>query len=485
MSDTFCLDQDSDVIIYGAAALGTLVYRNICSACRVVAFFDKRGDELEACMGLPVYQPEQAPFTREQRKQLVVVLAIKNIFEHEFLANRLMELGYERLIFKAADRSIFGKKGMVGLVEIGHVFDCIVDGELDIGRDIPLSRRLFQVEWYDYALLRKEHEHVIAYIPVVDVSTNIYPDPGYMWNDVPVAALFPHLEFFGFLSGRADCNSDFYVDDFITYTAQRNSDYRVTDRWKENVIQNRTMVYEQMNLAWELDRDFFVRNAPTAKFNLRGGFNLTSGKHRSTFLAAKECRFIPLSISPDDYECYLNARNLQVLTDHVESLDGRPLPMPVIHPYFYYYPCAMQDAFYSILVRLMRFLGKYLYTEKGDPGFAQLRIMDISRHWRGLGLHLSRNGACVVQHGQWSELEAMVAALYRLPHVLVEDEAGADYDLLITDEVEHSWSGKARFCLVIEEASRLTSLQGQLLMRFFLEGKAHSAVLVDLGASCP
>lgn len=485
MNDNFFFNQDSNVVIYGAAALGTLVYRNICSSCRVVAFFDKRGDELDACMGLPVYQPEQAPFTPEQRRQLVVVLAIKNIFEHESLANRLMELGYERLVFKATDLSVFGKEDMVGLGDIGDTFDRVVEGKWKSERGIPVSRKRFRVQWRDHALIQRFTERVIANIPVVDISTNVYADSEYKWNDVPISALFPHLEFFGFLSGHEDCDPGFYVDDFIAYTARRNSDYQVTERWKENVIHNRTMVYEQMNLAWELDRDFFIRNAPTAKWNAHGGFNLTSGKHRSAFLVSKECRFVPLSISVDDYESYLNTGHISTLMNHVEALGGRPLPIQVIHPYFYRYPCNMHDAFYTILARLMRFLGKYLYIEKGEPRFARLRVLDISTHWRGLGLHLSKTGAHVVQSDQRSKLESMVAAVYRLPHVVAESDVGADYDLLITDDAGHPLAGKARFRLFIQDASKLQLLQGRLLTSFFLEGKAYSAVLVGPGPSYP
>jgi hypothetical protein len=484
VADFFEWNSGSDVVIYGAAALGTLVYRNIQQRCRVIAFFDKRGDELDACMGIPVHTPEQAPFSVEERKKLTVVLAIKNIFEHEQLVNRLVDLGYERIIFKAADQSVFDKRGIEGLVEIGSIFEQTVAGTLTLPENVPLFRGRFRVEWRDHAVIRQTAERVVVHVPVLDIATNKYGDSSYAWEDVAVAAMFPHLEFFEYLAGDANGNPDFYVEDFIVYTAQRNGQYATTERWKENVIQNRTMVHEQMNLAWELDREFFVRNAPEAAWNPRGHFNLTSGKHRATFLVSKGCKFIALSMSADDYAQYLNQPALEQLMNAAQDHGGRPLPTPVLHPFFYRYPSACSEAFYGLLSRLVRVLGKQAYLRHGIVDFKQLHIVDRSRDWAGLSLRLAKLGAYVTRPTGWSEWERLQGALYRIALDVIESNAPPNRpDLTILDNIDTlSKLPGSQFYLFILDELQLEHLdfpEQNVLMSFFRDGKKQVVVLAS------
>lgn len=484
MADFFEWDPESDVVIYGAAALGTLVYRNIEHRCRVVAFFDKRGDELDACMGLPVHAPEHAPFSAEERKKLIVVLAIKNIFEHEQLVNRLADLGYECIVFKAADQSVFDKRGIEGLGEIGETFDQTVAGTLTLPKKIPLFRGRFLVEWRDHAVIRQAAERVVVHVPVLDIATNKYGDSSYAWEDVAVAAMFPHLEFFEYLAGDADGNPDFYVEDFIVYTAQRNGQYATTERWKENVIQNRTMVHEQMNLAWELDREFFVRNAPEAAWSHKGHFNLTSGKHRATFLVSKGCKFIALSMSSDDYAEYLNQPALEHLMSAAQAHGGRPLPTPVLHPFFYRYPSVCSEAFYGLLSRVVRVLGKRAYMRHGIVDFKQLHIVDKSRDWAGLSLRLAKLGVHVTRPAGLSEWERLQGALYRLaPDALDSPALASRPDLMILDHVDTlpELTGSQLYLFILDEAQQahLDWPEQKVLMSFFRDGKKQVVVLAS------
>ncbi|VXC32238.1 conserved hypothetical protein [Pseudomonas sp. 8Z] len=485
MTDVFEWGPETEVVIYGAAALGTLVCRNIRAISRVVAFFDKRGDELETCMGVPVHSLEQAPFSADRRKRLVVFIAIKNIFEHEYLVNRLIELGYERIVFKAADRSVFDKRGMEGLEAIAETFDQAVAGSLTLPRQVPVSRLSFRVEWRDYASIRTAAGRVLAHIPVSDIATNLYGDASYAWENVPIAAMFPHLEFFEYLGGDAKASPDFYIEDFIVYTARRNGDYATTERWKENVIQNRAMVHEQMSLAWELDREFFTRNAPEAVWNPRGHFNLTSGKHRATFLVSKGCKFIVLSMSEDDYEEYLNRSTLEAAIRFVEDHGARPLPAPVLHPFFYRYPCAGAESFHGLLARLLRIMGKEVFQRHGTVNFRRLRINDASRDWAELGLRFAKLGAQVVRTTELSYWERLQASLYRVELSSLERAPlHTCPDLTILDDPQMlggAYSGRCLLILDEKDMEKCTLLHRQVLMSFFQDGRKRLAVLTGSG----
>jgi len=478
-------NSDSQVVIYGAAALGTLVYRHIKKTCRVIAFFDKRGDELETCMGLPVYTPDRAPFNESERKRLIVFLAIKNIFEHEQLVNYLVGFGYERIIFKAADQSVFDKRGLNGLGDIGNVFEQVVQGRLALPSQIPLFNERFRVEWRDHAIIEKSDGRLVAHVPVQDIATNQYGDVSYAWENVPIAAMFPHLEFFEYLAGDSSSNPDFYVEDFIAYTARRNGDYATTERWKQNVIQNRTMVHEQMNLAWELDRAFFVRNAPEAVWNAQGHFNLISGKHRATFLVSKGSKFIALSMSTEDYTQYLNQPALARLMSAVDASRTRSLPMPVLHPFFYRHPSTSTEAFYGLLARLVRILGKQLFLRYGVPNFGRLYVVDASRSWAALSLRLAKLGVQVTRTHGLSEWELQLAALYRIDPSRIGTASDCDRlaDLMIFDEVEMTQGiADSRLCLFIlneSELGRIPHRAQRVLMSFFQDGRKQVVVLTE------
>lgn len=483
MSDVFEWNPESEIVIYGAAALGTLVYRNIDKVGCVVAFFDKRGDELEKCMGLPVYTPEHAPFSLDRRRRLIVVVAIKNIFEHEHLVNRLIALGYERIVFKAADQSVFDKRGRAGLGLIGQTFDQTVAGTLSLPCFVPASRDAFRVEWRDHALIHREKGRILAYVPVLDIATNCYGDASYIWENVSIAAMFPHLEFFDYLGGDACACPTFYIEDFIVYTARRNGDYAVTERWKENVIQNRAMVHEQMNLAWELDREFFVRNAPEAVWNSQGHFNLTSGKHRATFLMSRGCKFIALSIEEAAYESYLNRPALEAAMRFVEGDSARTLLAPVLHPFFYRYPSFGSEAFYGLLAILIRLLAKETYQRYGSVDFRRLRIVDASHAWTALGLRLAKLGAQVARASERSPWEYVQAALYRIePHAIQQAAAFDAPDLIIMDDLQGKTHLKASGrCLLIIDETKLEhcpAADRRVLMSFVQDGRKHLAVLI-------
>jgi FlaA1/EpsC-like NDP-sugar epimerase len=123
MCKIFSWDKNTEVIIYGAATQGGLVYNNIADQCNVIGFFDKRSAEIKNYLGLPVYLSDTNVFSFEKKKQLLVIVAIRNIFEHGSLVNVLVILGYENILFKPADNSIYKNDNIESQTFLSSLYD--------------------------------------------------------------------------------------------------------------------------------------------------------------------------------------------------------------------------------------------------------------------------------------------------------------------------------------------------------------------------
>ena len=166
------------------------------------------------------------------------------------------------------------------------------------------------------------------------------------WGNINIQALYPHISFFNFLANKREAEKESYLE-FCEQSASAIGDIKITKAWRENVLRNRTKIYQQMCNALDLDSDFFIRTAPTATWNKKGYFNLTSGKHRATFLTSKGKRYIPLSILKSDYLLWLQKEEYTTLKEELIQNEERKTQSKILHPYFYKFPC-IEHFFYTL-----------------------------------------------------------------------------------------------------------------------------------------
>ena len=134
------------------------------------------------------------------------------------------------------------------------------------------------------------------------------------------------------------------------------------------MIKNRADVFANMNESLERDFDFFVRNAPNAKWNENGYFNLVSGKHRAAFWVAKGRHYIPLRVSDSDFEKWVKESQIQKVISDLEELNVFSIKAPVAHPFFYELQCENRNLYYHLLCDFMyeatfRQYDKYAYVK--------------------------------------------------------------------------------------------------------------------------
>lgn len=397
-------------VLYGAAAIGGLAKKAIESMGDVViGYIDRRAFELNEYNGVPVYSPDQIPPTF-CKEDIVTFIAVKNVFEHEKIARRLYRSGLKKIVYKPYNVLIG-----VGTEEenaLADLYDLIYEGNVQSAAlAIPQCFAEGSKELFDYAKIEQKDNNIVAYIPTEFIFTNNYCEGGMKkWGNIPIAGLFTHINFFRSLGGDISASVDPYVEEYCVYTATLQGNIRITNAWKENVIENRTQIYEQMREAQNIDPDFFVRNAATAVWNgEKKYFNLTSGKHRCSFLAAQGMKYIPLRISLMDYETFANRKYAEQIAEEIYNTgDGCNVP----NPFFYRGAFNRDRGSHDFLLWFTKYYAQKIYREHGKVDFSKLYVYELQHDYGHMARYLSRIGARVQRLCEQGSLEQKLNHLF-------------------------------------------------------------------------
>ncbi len=363
-------------ILYGAASIGNIAKESLeqCGL-QVVGYIDKRAFELSVYNELPVWGIDSVP-DQYMNEDTVVYVSVKNVFEHEAIAANLLAKGFRYIIYKPY--SVLLGYGSREECALARLYDDLFVGDVSGAFSIPEIPH--GVIIHDFAKINEENGMITAYIPVEFIFTNNYRNSEMVkWGNVNILAFFTHIDFFRFLSNQEGGETDSYLQEYCIFTANLQRKIKVTDAWKNNVIENRTQIYEQMKEALDLDPAFFIRNAAEAEWNCeKHYFNLTSGKHRCTFLAAMNKKYIPLKMKQTDYEQFFHAKEVDETMRFVRSVsDGIQIP----HPAFYRGMFIRDRGEHQFLIWFARYFGRKLYQQYGSVSFSALKVTDFSNDY--------------------------------------------------------------------------------------------------------
>lgn len=404
----FKLDKNTSIYLYGAAAIGSIIYNNLTkSGYKVSGFIDNRADELDDYYGLPVYKLDEF----DKDAESLIVVAVKNVFEHEQIVKRITKQGYYNIIYKP--KAVLNNCGTEEDLVLSALYDAMLDGNIT---DVYKIRKTYKAniyEYQDYSVIKEyDNGEIIAKIPIEFIYTNNYDTAFSRWGNLSIMAFFTHVQFFRYMLGDKDSSTEYYVDTFCTESAPKG--VKITQKWKENVVRNRSMILENMNLASELDPDFFIRNAPEAEWNEKGYFNLTSGKHRAAFFAAKQYKYVPLKISKNDYISYVNENGVRTVINYIEN-NNLELTSVISNPYFLRYPTLNNEFYYNFLFKCSNYMSQRMFEENENVDFKSVNIIDNTSNYLGYGCHFSRMGCNVYK--MKCDNEELFALVTNLLHV--------------------------------------------------------------------
>ena len=284
------LKKEDNIFLYGAATTGAVVYHQLInSGFKVSGFIDMRADEIDSYYNLPVFNLKQLDSEIKEKDNYIIIIAVKNVFEHEKIARKLWSIGYKKLLFRPYKELNSEKQGQ----GLSYSYDKVLSGIFPV--EIYNIEKFEKKEFADRAVIYEKEDYVVANIPVFYVYTDNYTNKKIIWGDIPCAGLLPHIGLFRFFSGKDNRHYKEYMK-FCREAAERSGGIITSAEWEKSVYNNRLDVFNHMEYMWEFNPDFFVKNAVWAQYNEKGYFNIQSGKHRIVYMIVKEKSYIPLKI---------------------------------------------------------------------------------------------------------------------------------------------------------------------------------------------
>lgn len=425
--ERFAINKITDILIYGAAFGGTILYGKMKQQnYRIIGFVDQRADEIGSLCGLPVYAIDRIKDI-PQTEPVIVIIAVKNVFEHSRIARNLIKHGIYHIIYKP----YAVLKGYVGM-EAQELFDThnqLIDHGYCNNRFLCAANEIERhMELKKEYLLDEAPGTETVFLPLIMLFEN--KDISGLHRERNVCFLYPHIQFFRYLQGDVNASAQYYME-YCDMAARELGSFSTTKAWERNVIRNRAEVYHQMNHAFLFQKDFFVSNAPAAEWNEKGYFNLESGKHRAAFFASRRLMYIPVRISHQDAEQWINGEQLGSVNQILQENEMFELKAPIEHPYFFQMPCMAENFFYGLCCVLAEKLGGVFYENPMDHVLEQKHIYLKVDDCGFLSRFFRRCGASVFYANQ-NDRELM-AALDQLFYIALPEQGAQKevYDLAV------------------------------------------------------
>lgn len=352
--EKFNLKKDYRYLIYGAAAQGRAILKNLRdTGYYVAAFLDRRADDLKVVDGVIVKRAEY--FNHSDFENTVVVVALTNPFEHTIIADYLHELGYDKIIY-----NIFPGMEHVSeeIFEFKRTYGDILGGFISEQNFFcKYNDQWVNAIFEDGALIRDDGEYVVAYLPfdlcaapskeylykmlgnqIMDAS----PDMAERFDQPIYMAAYEQCNlfraFFGTLKHRSKV-----IDVFVDFWKRNRFLYRETfprtREGREELLINRSNTFWGMFRSFQQNgMDFFIQCPLEVCWNEKGYFNIVDGTHRIAFFLAIGLHSAPARILKRDYEEWINREKLVKCIDYVQKIHIPAAYAPIPHPNFYFFP---------------------------------------------------------------------------------------------------------------------------------------------------
>lgn len=354
---SYKLKKSDEVILYGAATIGKLMYNRLMTqSYNVIGFMDKRAIEISSYCGLPVFSIDSNEIDKENT---VIILSVKNVFEHSRIVNKLSQIGYKKIIYRPFDTLNGG--GTKDEKIINDMYDLLTEGEIsDVDNiEIPKVDIYKEIKLSEQGVVSRNGELIISYIPI----SILFTDKKEGVATYSILFLQSHINFVKYVLGLEGGEKQHYID-FCKKAALKIGGIEITKAWKENVLSNRAEVFLHMNHIYNTEPEYFIKNAPYVEWNYeRKVFHLQSGKHRTAFLLAMGLNYIPVKMNKADYEEYTNMINISKIRDELDNKVDKGMIPPIENPYFYDYSYYVENIWFNILKYCVSNIFKNYYVD--------------------------------------------------------------------------------------------------------------------------
>lgn len=248
----------------------------------------------------------------------------------------------------------------------------------------------------DVAFIKKIGvSHVVAWIPVEllffertadvvqDDYTESWEECHSEWQDLPVICSRPYRNLFEFfLTGKT--LPYVYYKWWIAMHTARGESISITC---QELIEKRFREFQIMQRNMNRGMDFFIEHPAMAKWNIKGYFNLWDGHHRVAFLYHSGVKRIPICVTKEDYEKWLNTDKARKVYDLINKQNRFEFYQPILNPYFVDIRSYREDFTKSRLHHILEYFG--------NRRFAGKKVIDIGACLGYFGQMFARLGAAV------------------------------------------------------------------------------------------
>ena len=428
-SDLYRLNEKK-IFIYGAGEMGRNVKNTIESAgLEVEAFIDRRAGDYNLFHSKRVYTVDELE-RYFHKDRLVIILAFKNVYQHDEVARKLQKKGFYNIIFKPR-LVLYGNTSTDSeiLEKINNIHSTLTDGHAFWENDIPSLKNTRLNVHKKVEIIKSYADEVVFWAPAEMLFMNDNEDYGILQgkNIMAVYSAIPMYE--GFRNALSS-NSTEGINQYIKQVAMRGAiaaKTEVTDNWKKNLIEGRKAIYDEMKKQLVFNPNFFVDHCVKVRLRKSMGFQIvSSGKNRVSFLIAEGYNYVPVRISKTDYNKYLNS---EVADNIIENIEG-PIFAPIPHPFFYYIQAECSDYVGIWLYRIAKKIADFVYEIYGNYEFSTIKILDMLDDNGVAGRYLKSIG-CDVERYVDTRLCRQLDSLFNMNMELYHPSNSNQYEILL------------------------------------------------------
>ncbi len=356
--------EESSIWIYGKGGTGIRTDRMLMEAgCTVCGFIDKRAHEMIGG-SIPVVTLAEAAQEIQDKQRVVVIVCLKDVFQHEALARDLLAAGFHQIIYKPA-HSLNGKDDNSVTQYINEIYERIVEkGQPPLANCMVPWTKCIPIRLVDKFLIEDCGETILAWVPV-ELVFNYVDGSDYPGCNMPL--LFGLVDLYRAFLGELSAEEEYEtaIQDFYLYCGEwlHKNGLSIEEKPLVGFLDSRAGVFQHLEKLAEINMGFFQQHAPAASY-MDGKFYLvSSGRNRVSFQIAKGARHVSLRLTKADYVAWCDLPMVRAAERKLSESDKSCRFAPAAHPYLVNLSCEFADYMRLFVLPAAKEIVKKLYLQ--------------------------------------------------------------------------------------------------------------------------
>lgn len=355
----YTISKECSFIIYGASFVG----RNILDILKKygwnVKYYLDRGTNITSeVKGIKVYNPDQEGLEIDSEKDIVFI-AVTEAAEHTQIANFLLKKGYTKIILKSGT-----DEDEINPMDI--VYNSLLEGKSIENMKVPYyQKKEFDIEYLEHMYYEKKGENYIIDVPL----ELLFYEEGEKLRSVYQNQ--PLLTYYNYLEGRENIDSLKELEKKCILDLPR---------WMEK----EKIVYRHMAEQWQYGK---LKKMPYVVREKEGRFIVKTALKEVIFSVAKGYKRVACELSVSDYNKWLMKDEVKACIDIIQKYNISFVYTPILHPFFYDFPCKREELGYTRLMGICRYLSQV------GIELQEKKVLDVGTYIGYFAQHFARMGA--------------------------------------------------------------------------------------------